>query len=284
MRTSLRKIRDEFEGQIATEKFGMRFQGLGEQFEALAQFATPAGLVQHQLSPMPSHEEHDAVLHALVLACKNGGRGARAAMPLIFLCMYPALASVGQQISRHYDSESDRAGDLCLTFFGQVQDWRPEKRDRIAANLKNNTLRTILRRREKELNDRERGEAAAAAAHACLKKEESGEASASHFWAVAPSTKSPFSPDDVEMHCLHRWMTEDLDLSDADAWILVLRGPCKYPWKEVGRHVGIQPESARKRCRELRISVHAHPEIEAGCPGLEARMCVTRVEGETTLH
>jgi len=198
--------------------------------------------------------------------------------------MYPALAAVNQQLSERHDSESDRVGDLCLSFFAQVQDWPSEKRDRIAANLKKNTLRAIQRRKEKEHNDRKRGQESAAGARECLKPEERGEASASHFWAFRASDGSPFSPDDIEMHCLHGWMTEDLGLSDRDAWILVLRGPCKSPWKEVGRRVGLQPESARRRCRNLRAGLRAHPEIEAGCPGLEARMCITRGEGERILH
>lgn len=118
----------------------------------------------------------------------------------------------------------------------------------------------------------------------CLKKENKGEASASLFWLFSTSKESPFAPDDIEMDRLHRWMTEELALSDTDAWILVLRGPCKFPWKEVGPRVGMQPESARKRCRDLRASMRGHPEVEAGCPGLEARMCVSRVEGEGLLH
>ena len=284
MGTSLRKIRDEFEGQTTNEKFRKRFQNLGRQFPVLGQFATPEGLVRHQRSPMPSHEDKDAVLHALVLACRNGGRGARTAMPLIFLCMYPALAAVNQQVSQRHDSESDRAGDLCLSFFAEVQDWQPEKGNCVAGNLKKNTLRAIQRRKKKERNDHKRGQESAAGASECLNPEERGEASASHFWAFRASDGSPFSPDDIEMHCLHGWMTEELGLADRDAWILVLRGPCKSAWKEVGRRVGMQPESARKRCRNLRTSIRAHPEIEAGCPGLEARMCITRVEGERTLH
>lgn len=60
--------------------------------------------------------------HALILAHQSQGPGARLAIPLLFLCMYPALASVSRQVSKSYDSEGDSAGDLCLTFFGQVQE------------------------------------------------------------------------------------------------------------------------------------------------------------------
>jgi hypothetical protein len=287
MRSTLQSFRWAFEKYIDTGASRDRFQCMREACPDLAGFRTPRDLVAHQHSEkLVSPDQKDRVLYALIRAYQDRESLRLPAEVLLFLAMYPALARVHNQLTHLYSDEADCAAEVRLDFVCQVALWKPDKRDCIAANLWMNTRRTILRRKQKEQREQNTIEETSAAARLLLVDEEAAEASVTHFWGLAAHGSPSYEFDDIELERPRMWLRETCGTSDVEADILIARLLCRLSWKAVSERVGMKPETARKKAREVVQTVRNVAGVRESCPGFHDCMCVPQVEGEEdrTLH
>ena len=277
-------LRSSFVRQIQSGRFRSRFDALRRADPVVGLFSSPDSLVAHQHSKLPSHDAHDQVIHALVLTARSGSRHHDVAGPLLFLSLYPGLSGVYGKVFRLYDADAaaDASGDVVLAFFQQVDRWPAEKTERIAATLKLNTLRTVMRQRRKALRDRERVQGVLSYAEIMQSVDYDGkvpadEITAAAMWQSLASRDRPYSLDDPEIEDLIERLVVDFDVRMDDAVLLALRGPCQLSWTAVGEVIGAKPATARKRHQRLLEKLRCQFVVTSVCPDLDAGMCVFRV-------
>jgi len=279
MRGTLRAFFDKFNEELSSDRFRGAFEVLQAAHPEIAGFRTPRDLVAHQHSKVPGAERHDQVLLALVAAYQQGASSRETAGPLLFVSLYPGLTSVHQTALRWYRAEGDCAADLCLAFFERVSHWDLHRASGLAGRLQLDTLRALHRQRRREVSDLIRGTAAAAAAEASLDSGQSEEASASVFWALQAGDGLAYEPDEVEVQGARSWLATRGSLDADDVELAVLRLLCRLPWDTVAERLGMKPESARKRLQRALERLREDPDLADSCPGLEDRMCFSKVEG-----
>ena len=287
MRNTFQEFRRDFDKLIDGESFRPHFQGLRATSPDLAVFRTPRDLISHQLSErLVTPDQKDRVLWSLIRAYQGSGSLRLPAVALLFLSMYPVLSRVYRGLKDTCTDEADSAAEVRIEFLHQVSRWNLSKRDRVAANLWMNTRRTILRRRKTEWKEAAAIADATTAAATLLGRDSAGEATASDLWRLSPDGKQPFEPDDLELRKGRVWLARECGISEEDASLLFARYLCHLPWRSISARLGMNPETARKRARDLKQIVRETPGIQDSCPGFGDPMCVPQVEGDgcRTLH
>ena len=292
------RLHSDFDRQVRSPRFQSQFEALRRTYRALVEFSTPYGLVAHQHSRVPSHDDHDRVLHALISAYQAGYSHRETAGPLIYLSMHPALSCVLGRVLRRYHAKPDATSDVYFCFFEEVDRWNLAKTDRIARNLQLNTLRRVLEIEERECKDRqrvrdatvyadavggvaisdERGSQGGTRGGAELDAPAEGvheeepflpETSSADLWRVLRTIDDPYEVDDHEIVGLLRFLEHDLELAKDDALLLVLKGPCHWCWSAIAAHLREKPETARKRRQKLRSSLNGSRSVMDRFPDFE---------------
>jgi len=250
---------DEFRKSTDTTSFGRAFDKAKEGVPLLLMFNNPDGLLRHQRSLVPGDGQTDMVLHSLIQGYKRGGAAGAAAGTLAFLALEPALTVIFFRARKAYNSDEECAGEVCLAFFEKLARWDLENMSRIAANLQLSTLHRVLRSRTRQIDDDRRVAEGLLQAQALTEADGHQEISIGHLWSVLSSKESPYTLDEPEVVALRKALAEELPLSPTDVELLVLRGPCRLPWKQIGERLDMQPESARRRHRRLKDRWQHHP-------------------------
>ncbi|MHC5058369.1 MAG: hypothetical protein ACYTKD_27240 [Planctomycetota bacterium] len=146
---SREEVRRAVFGEVDEEGFQPAFELIRESAPPLCRFASPADLVTFlHRADASAFEEKDAVLHALISAANAAGGAGGGARLLLLAAMWPALDNSFFRLFPLLSGEQDPFAEVYWAFLEEVRNWKPEKRDRVAANLQRNTekrVRTAVR-------------------------------------------------------------------------------------------------------------------------------------------
>ena len=141
---SREEIRRAVFGEIEEEGFQPAFEMVREGAPPLGRFGSAAELVAflHQ-ADASAFDKKDAVLHALIAAANAAGGAGGAARLLVLAAMWPALVNSFFRLFQLLSGEPDPFAEVYWAFLEEVRSWRPDKRDRVAANLQRNTEKRV---------------------------------------------------------------------------------------------------------------------------------------------
>jgi hypothetical protein len=266
------------------------FVSMRKRHAALAEFASPAKIVEHQHCRDPTPAEHNRVAHALITEYQRApGRGRDLAGATLLLSMEPALSRVLVPMMNFINGSFDADGDVVVAFFNQVAKWNLEKIDFIAVKLQADTRDAVKASRRRLFSDRDRVREVSAYADTVAEAfddpdrgdsadtpvpdpfESTKQGSAADFWRAQRSvgTQDRYEQDDAEITRLRGALMRATGISHDEALLLALKGPCRMSWRDIGERLGLKPETARKRHQMLLKRLPSREIVQADLPDFE---------------
>lgn len=127
-----------------------RFQKLQEQQKALARFETPSSLLDYLQDETGSLDEKDAIYAALIELVQRRGAGAKLAMSLVWLGLWPALGGIFCRRLRLFPNDPEALlSELGGALTALVESSDLSRVRRVAARLVRGTDRDIVRWRRR---------------------------------------------------------------------------------------------------------------------------------------